>query len=137
MNTPQASLLDAVPLDLPELVCALELQRTAAQVGFDWGSLPPVLAKVQEELGELEDEVVRGASPERILDELGDLLFAIVNLARKLGLDPQTALRSTNSKFRRRFSAVERQLAQQGRQPQAASLAEMDALWERAKQEQG
>ena len=136
MTTPRAGLLDDVPTDQSELACALELQQRAAQVGFDWDSLPPVLAKVREELGELESEVTRGARRERMLDELGDLLFAVANLARKLGLDPQLALHSTNAKFRRRFAAVERQLAHQGRRPQDASLAEMDAIWEQAKREQ-
>lgn len=136
MTTPRTGLLDGVPTDQPELACALELQQRAAQVGFDWNLLPPVLAKVREELGELEAEVTRGARRERMLDELGDLLFAVANLARKLGLDPQAALHSTNAKFRRRFAVVEQQLAQQGRRPQDASLAEMDAIWERAKHEQ-
>lgn len=136
MNHLHTNLLDAVRSDQPELACALALQTLAAQVGFDWDSLPPVLAKVREELAELEAEIVHGADPERMLDELGDLLFAVVNLARKLGLDPQTALRGTNAKFRQRFGAVEWQLEQQGRRPQDASLAEMDALWEQAKHEQ-
>lgn len=135
MNIPRAGLLGDIA-DQPALACALELQQRAARVGFDWDSLPPVLAKVREELGELEAEIVRGAGRERMLDELGDLLFAVANLARKLGLDPQVALHGTNAKFRRRFAAVERQLAQQGRRPQDASLAEMDAIWEHAKHEQ-
>ncbi|MGH8415384.1 MAG: MazG nucleotide pyrophosphohydrolase domain-containing protein, partial [Gammaproteobacteria bacterium] len=94
------------------------------------------LAKVREELSELEAEIARGAGRERMLDELGDLLFAVANLARKLGLDPQVALHGTNAKFRRRFAAVERHLAHHGRRPQDASLAEMDAIWEQAKREQ-
>jgi ATP diphosphatase len=133
MNNQPASLLDSVRSDQPALACALQLQQCAAQVGFDWDSLPPVLTKIREELSELETEIALGARPEAMLDELGDLLFAVANLARKLNLDPQTALRGTNAKFRRRFAAVERQLAGQGRRPQDASLAEMDALWEHAK----
>lgn len=136
MTTPQPGLLDDVAMDQPALACALELQQRAAKVGFDWDSLPPVLAKVREELAELEAEVVSAAGRERMLDELGDLLFAVANLARKLGLDPQVALQGTNAKFRRRFAALEHQLAQQGRYPQDASLAEMDAIWEQAKREQ-
>ncbi|MDE1886899.1 MAG: hypothetical protein KGI32_02045 [Gammaproteobacteria bacterium] len=135
MTAPRTGLLDDVPADQPVLACALELQQRAAQVGFDWDSLPPVLAKVREELGELEAEITGGARRERMLDELGDLLFAVANLARKLGLDPQVALHGTNAKFRRRFAAVQQQLAQQGRRPQDASLAEMDAIWEQAKRE--
>lgn len=137
MKNQSGSLLDRVRSDQPEFTCALQLQQCAAQVGFDWDSLPPVLAKIREELGELETEIGRGTRSEAMLDELGDLLFAVANLARKLSLDPQTALRGTNAKFRRRFAAVERQLAQQGRRPQDASLAEMDALWERAKDDEG
>lgn len=136
MTNQPASLLDGVRSDQPELAYAVELQKYAAQVGFDWDSLPPVLAKVSEELAELQAEIAHGTRPERMLDELGDLLFAITNLARKLGLDPQTALRSTNTKFRRRFAAVERELARQGRRPQDASLAEMDSFWERAKRDE-
>lgn len=135
MNIPRAGLLGDIA-DQPALACALELQQRAARVGFDWDSLPPVLAKVREELGELEAEIVRGTGRERMLDELGDLLFAVANLARKLGLDPQVALHGTNAKFRRRFAAVECQLAQQGRRLEDASLAEMDAIWEQAKHEQ-
>lgn len=136
MNNRPGSLLDRVHADQPELACALQLQQCAAQVGFDWDSLPPVLAKIREELSELEIEIARGTRPEAMLGELGDLLFAVANLARKLNLDPQNALRATNAKFRRRFAAVEQQLAQQGRRPQDASLAEMDALWERAKHDE-
>ena len=136
MNNQPASLLDSVRSDQPALACALQLQQCAAQVGFDWDSLPPVLAKIREELSELETEIARGARPEAMLDELGDLLFAVANLARKLNLDPQTALCGTNAKFRRRFAVVERQLAGQGRRPQDASLAEMDTLWEHAKHDE-
>lgn len=136
MSTRSISLLDGVPANQPELARALELQRRAAQVGFDWGSMPPVVAKIHEELAELETEIAHNARPERLQDELGDLLFAVANLARKLNLDPEDVLRGTNDKFRRRFSAVERGLAKQGRRPQDASLAEMDALWEQAKHDE-
>jgi ATP diphosphatase len=136
MSIEQVSVLDGVPADQPELVRALELQRRAAQVGFDWNSMPPVLAKIREELTELETEIAHNAGPERLQDELGDLLFAVANLARKLNLDPESALHGTNAKFRRRFGAVEQGLAKQGRRPQDASLAEMDALWEAAKHDE-
>lgn len=137
MTARSTSVLDAVLSGQPELACAMALQARAAQVGFDWDSLPPVLAKIREELSELEAEIACSAGSERLLDELGDLLFAVANLARKLDLDPQIALRGTNAKFRGRFGAVERELARQGRRPQDASLAEMDAIWERAKHERG
>ena len=136
MTGSRTGVLDAVQTDQPELACAVALQACAGQVGFDWDSLSPVLAKIREELSELETEIAHSAGSERLLDELGDLLFAVANLARKLNLDPQSALRGTNAKFRRRFAAVERELARQGRRPQDASLAEMDAIWERAKHEQ-
>jgi len=136
MNTGQISLLDGVSAKQPELTRALELQRRAAQVGFDWDSMPPVLAKIREELAELEIEIARGARLERLQDELGDLLFAIANLARKLNVIPENALRGTNDKFKRRFSAMESGLAKQGRRLQDASLAEMDALWEQAKHDE-
>ncbi|MBU6509784.1 MAG: hypothetical protein KGL98_08685 [Gammaproteobacteria bacterium] len=137
MMASRTGVLNTVQPDQPELACAVALQACAAQVGFDWDSLPPVLAKIREELSELEAEIARNAGSERLLDELGDLLFAVANLARKLDLDPQNALHGTNAKFRRRFGAVERELARQGRRPQDASLAEMDAIWERAKHEHG
>lgn len=133
MSAASGSVLDGVPVDQPEMARALELQQRAAQVGFDWDSLPPVLAKVHEELAELETEIGRDAGLERLRDELGDLLFAVANLARKLGLDPVMALRGTNAKFRRRFAVIEQQLTHQGKRPQDVSLAEMDVLWELAK----
>ncbi|MGH8282900.1 MAG: MazG nucleotide pyrophosphohydrolase domain-containing protein [Gammaproteobacteria bacterium] len=136
MKDPGRSVLDGVPGDLPELTRAVEFQKRAAGVGFDWADMPPVLAKVREELAELEAELTSRASPERTQDELGDLLFASANLARKLGLDPEQALRGTNRKFQRRFRTVEVQLARQGKRPQDATLEEMDAIWEQAKHDE-
>ncbi len=127
------SALDGVPRGLPALTRALKLQRRAARVGFDWGDADPVLAKVREELDELQVEMRQGEARERLAAELGDLLFACVNLARHLAVDPEGALRAGNEKFERRFRQIETWLAEADRLPSQASLAEMDALWERAK----
>lgn len=132
----ERSLLQGVPPDLPELTRAVEFQQRAARVGFDWRQLPPVLAKIREELVELETEISGDGPRERKLDELGDLLFAVANLARKLELDPEQALRGTNRKFQRRFGIVETELAKQGKCPEQATLDEMDAIWEQAKHDE-
>lgn len=126
--------LQGVPAGLPALTRALKLQKRAAHVGFDWPDLQPVFAKVREELAELERELEAGA-PLRLSDELGDLLFAVINLARKLRVDPEQALRGTNRKFERRFQRVEHTLAGRGKRPEAASLEEMDAIWNQAKRD--
>ncbi len=131
-----ASALDGVTLGLPALTRAVKLQRKAAQVGFDWSELRPVLAKIREELEELEQELDAGAEQGAVEDELGDVLFACANLARHMNVDPETALRGTNRKFERRFRRVESWLSDQGRVPAQSTLEEMDALWERAKQEE-
>ena len=133
---PDASVLDGVPLPLPALIRAVKLQKKAARVGFDWGAIEPVLAKIEEEIAEIRHEIAVGAAPERLTDELGDVLFAVANLARHLDLDPEGALRGTNAKFTRRFQRIETWLAEQGRTPAEATLAEMDALWEQAKVEE-
>jgi len=127
-----ASVLDDVPVGLPALTRAAKLQRRAARVGFDWPEAAQVLDKIEEEAAELRAEL-RGGSPERLRDELGDLLFAAVNLARHLGVDAEAALRQTNGKFERRFRAIEGALAAQGRRPEDSSLEELEALWQRAK----
>jgi ATP diphosphatase len=115
------------------------LQNKAARVGFDWPSLGPVFGKLKEELVELEQAVAMnpgsgGGGP--IEEEFGDLLFVVANIARHLRLDPEAALRSANQKFVRRFRAVERKLATEGRTPAQSSLAEMDKLWDEAKVEE-
>jgi len=133
MKDRQASLLDDLPPDLTELSRAVELQRRAARVGFDWNQLAPVVAKIREELVELEMEINGAGEPGRKQDELGDLLFAVANLARKLEIDPEHALRGTNRKFRRRFGIVETELAKRGKRPEDACLEEMDAIWDHAK----
>lgn len=127
-----AGVLDDVPVALPALSRAAKLQKRAARVGFDWHDWRDVLVKMAEEQHELIDAVARG-DQDHIADEFGDLLFCCVNLARFLKVDPETALRGANRKFERRFRFIEQALAQQGRAPQDASLAEMDALWVEAK----
>lgn len=132
------SLLDEVPTALPALTRAIKLQSKAAKVGFDWPSLSPVLAKLKEELAELEDAIAKGAagsetSARAIDEEFGDLLFVVANLARHLKLDPEASLRAANQKFVRRFRYIEERLAADGRTPSDSDLAEMDALWNDAK----
>jgi MazG family protein len=134
-------LLDAVPLALPALTRAVKLQGKAAEVGFDWPSLKPVVDKLKEELGELEAALAREDLHERsrahIEEEFGDMLFVLANVARHLRIDPEAALRSANAKFERRFRYIERQLAAKGKRPTDSSLEEMDALWNQAKREEG
>lgn len=129
----RASVLDGVALALPSLIRAEKLQKRAARVGFDWGAAGPVIDKIEEEIGELRAEVAVGAPSDRLQDEIGDVLFAVANLARHLKIDPEAALRATNQKFERRFRYIERRLDEAGRSPEAASLAEMEALWQEAK----
>jgi nucleoside triphosphate diphosphatase len=126
-------LLASVPLALPALTRAVKLQEKAGSVGFDWNDIRTVLEKVREEADEIEADLDKGASPEAIAAEIGDLLFAAANLARHARADPESALRSANAKFMRRFRFIEEQLARQGRTPDGASLEEMDALWDEAK----
>jgi ATP diphosphatase len=126
------SLLDDVPVALPALIRAVKLQDKAAKAGFDWPSLAPVLAKMKEELAELE-ECVASANRAKIEEEFGDLLFVIANVARHLRLDPEAALRAANQKFIRRFRHIEERLAARGKTPEQSNLEEMDALWNEAK----
>ena len=133
-GTAPAGVLDGITAGLPALMQALKLQEKASTVGFDWNDPKAVLAKLREELGEIEAELAEApASAERVAEEVGDLLFAVVNLARHLKVDPDQALRRTNVKFTRRFGAIEDALAAQGRSPKDASLDEMEELWQRAK----
>lgn len=129
----QGGVLDGVPVGLPSLSRAEKLQKRAARVGFDWPVLAPVFGKIREELTELEQEVSARSDAARLSDELGDVLFAVANLARKLGVDPEQALRGTNRKFERRFRHVEARLAEGGRGPEQATLDEMDGYWDEAK----
>jgi ATP diphosphatase len=127
-----AGALAGVPVALPALTRALKLQAKAGKVGFDWNDPMAVLAKIREECDEIAAEIEAGDT-DKASTEVGDLLFAVVNLARHLGADPEATLRAANQKFERRFAAIERALAARGRAPQDATLAEMDALWDAAK----
>ena len=124
--------LAGIPLGLPGLTRATKLTARAARVGFDWPDAAAVLDKLAEEAAELRAELP-GADPARLADEMGDLLFVLANLARKLGLDPETCLRDANTKFARRFGAIEAALAAEGRTPAEATLAEMETEWQAAK----
>jgi ATP diphosphatase len=126
------SALAGVPAALPALTRALKLQGKAGKVGFDWNDPRAVLAKIREEADEIERELAAGDHVTAGA-EVGDLLFAVVNLARHLDVDPEAMLRATNQKFERRFAAIERALADRGKSPQTASLEEMDELWNEAK----
>ena len=129
-----AGALDGVARALPALMRAEKIQKRAARVGFDWASTGPVIDKIEEELGELRAEIEAGTVDHgRLTDELGDVLFAVANLARHCKVDPEVALRATNDKFERRFRYVEQRLADQGRKPADASLDEMEAFWQEAK----
>ncbi len=128
----QLSLLDDVPSALPALSRAAKLQKRAAQVGFDWPEALPVVDKVREELGEVL-EAMSENDPKAIAEELGDLLFVVVNLARHLKVDPENALRAANGKFERRFRFIEQALREAGRPIESCDLEALDALWGEAK----
>lgn len=129
-----ASVLDNVPLALPALARANKLGKRAAAVGFEWPDVSGALDKIEEEIGELRAEIAAGAHAEAER-ELGDLLFSVVNVCRYLKAEPETALRGANARFERRFRYIEERLQAQGRSPENASLAEMDALWDEAKRQ--
>jgi len=126
-------LLGGIPTSLPGLTRAVKLQAKASTVGFDWNDARLVLAKIQEEAREIEEALDAGASRETVTGEVGDLLFAVANLARHLDADPEAALRTTNAKFERRFAHIEAGLAAAGKTTAEATLEEMDALWNEAK----
>jgi MazG family protein len=133
------SRFDDVPLALPALTRAVKLQKRAAKVGFDWPSVAPFLDKANEELEELKAAVAASEqdAAKRASEELGDLLFAVANVARHLGVDPEAALRDANAKFVRRFGQIEDALARDGRKAEDATLEEMDRLWDEAKAAEG
>ncbi|MDO6460873.1 nucleoside triphosphate pyrophosphohydrolase [Granulosicoccaceae sp. 1_MG-2023] len=131
-----ASALSGITAGLPPLLRAEKLQRKAARVGFDWPDCKPVLAKIREELEEVE-EAMAAADQDHTEAEIGDLLFAVVNLARHCQLDAGTALSRTNAKFTRRFQAIEQALQAEGRDMQSATLEEMEAIWQAVKKTQG
>jgi ATP diphosphatase len=128
-----AGALAGVPLALPALSRALKLQQKAGKVGFDWNDPRAVLVKLREEIDEVEAELEAGDA-ERVAGEVGDLLFAVANLARHLRVDPEAALRGANAKFERRFAHIESRLGEASRAPADATLDEMEALWSEAKQ---
>jgi ATP diphosphatase len=129
-----AGVLDGVALGLPALTRAVKLQKRAARVGFDWPSTDEVLAKMREEMAELV-EARDSLGAEEVTEEFGDLMFVMANLARHMEVDPEAALRAANAKFTRRFEKIEAWLAEAGKTPAQSNLAEMDALWNRAKAE--
>jgi ATP diphosphatase len=126
--------LDGVALALPALMRAEKIQKRAAGVGFDWAMIGPVIDKIEEELRELRAELEAAKVEQaKVADELGDVLFAVANLARHCKVDPEVALRATNNKFEKRFRHIEQRLAKTGRKPADASLEEMETLWQEAK----
>ncbi|MBO3276473.1 nucleoside triphosphate pyrophosphohydrolase [Pseudomonas schmalbachii] len=131
----QLSLLDDVPVALPALSRAAKLQKRAAQVGFDWPEALPVVDKLREELDEVLEAMADGDAAAQA-EEVGDLLFVVVNLARHLKVDPETALRAANTKFERRFRYIEDVLRDAGRKPEECTLEELDAIWSEAKREE-
>ena len=128
----QTGALAGVPVGLPALTRALKLTNRAARVGFDWPDAEQVLEKLDEEIQELKAEL-SDANPARLTDEVGDMLFVLANLARKLNLDPETCLRHANEKFSRRFNAMEQDFEMQAKSLRELSLAEMEAGWQRVK----
>lgn len=128
-NAPAGGALHGIAIALPALTRAVKLQARAARVGFDWPDAASALPKIAEEAGELASEMATGASRDRIEDELGDLLFACANVARKLEIDPEAALRRASAKFERRFVNIEALLAADGRTPDGVDLAEFERLW--------
>lgn len=131
-GTQREPYLSGITQGLPSLMRAQKLQKKAARVGFDWPDIAPVLGKIREETLELE-EAMAGGKAEELTHELGDLLFSVVNLARKLGVDAESALAATNERFTRRFGSVEAELLAQGKELGSATLAEMDSAWDAAK----
>ncbi len=128
----QQGVLDDVPLNLPALTRAAKLQKRASQIGFDWPDISGVLDKIEEEVQELR-QAIKESDSAAIKDEMGDLLFALVNCCRHLKVEPESSLRGTNSKFERRFHFIESNLQDLGLTPDDASLEQMDALWDQAK----
>ena len=126
--------LSGVPVSMPGLTRAIKLQEKAGKVGFDWNDIHQVIIKVREEIAEIEEVLAAGGDQDRLEGEIGDLLFAVANIARHAKVDGEKALRRTNAKFERRFAFIEGALAAQGKTPAAASLEEMDQLWNEAKQ---
>ncbi|GGI68708.1 nucleoside triphosphate pyrophosphohydrolase [Shewanella gelidii] len=130
------SALDNIPVSLPALSRAVKIQKRVARVGFDWPDLGPVVDKIHEEFDEVLYEVKqKDVSPQKVQDEVGDLLFAVTNLARHLKVDPEQALRQANRKFEQRFRGVEQKALVSGKPMESHSLQELDVYWEQVKQE--
>ena len=127
------SVLDGIALAYPALLRAAKVSHRAARIGFDWPDARAVIPKLAEEIAEIEAELGAGAPRDRLEDEVGDLLFVLVNLARFVKVDPEQALRRTNAKFRKRFGYIERKLAERGKTLQDSNIEEMEALWQEAK----
>jgi MazG family protein len=136
-GTPEKTILSGVPRALPSLLRAYELSARAAAVGFDWAHAGDVLAKIEEEVAELRRAAQDERDPRRVEEELGDALFALTNLARKLGVEPEAALRRANDKFQRRFDGMERAASAQGTTLRALTLEQMEALWREQKRRDG
>jgi len=128
------TLLSGIAPALPALLRAYHIGTRAASVNFDWTKVDDVVAKIQEEVDEIREEVTKDANPERVEEEVGDLLFSIAQLARQLGVEPETALRKANDKFTRRFTAMETGIAGSGRSMQQMTLEEMEREWEKVKE---
>ncbi len=133
MGEGRKSVLEGVPMGLPAMVKAFRMQEKVKGVGFEWEKTEQVWEKVQEELSELNEEVKAGSSSERVEDEFGDLMFALINYARFIGVNPENALERTNRKFQERFSYIEQKAIETGRSLHDMSLQEMDAIWNEAK----
>jgi tetrapyrrole methylase family protein/MazG family protein len=132
----EGSMLDSVSTKLPAIMEAFQMTTKVSRVDFDWPDVPSVLEKLDEEVEELKQEVAKQATHQEIAGEVGDLLFVAVNVARLLGIDPESALKASNRKFRRRFRYIEDRLREQGRKPADSNHVEMDALWDEAKREE-
>jgi len=132
VEKPRDSILDEVPVHFPALLEGLKLTKTAAKVGFDWENADQIFDKLDEEVGELRSAIAIGDSG-NAAEEIGDLLFVVLNLARRLDVEPETALKQTNRKFRQRFKFIEDELKSSGKSLEDASLNEMDDLWNRSK----
>ncbi len=129
------SILSRIPVAMPALLRAQKITGEAAKVGFDWDSAQSVMTKIEEELEEFRDALSQG-DPGRVRDEIGDILFSIVNLGRHLNVNSEEALRAANRKFEERFLYIEERLREQGKDPASATLEDMDALWEEAKKKE-
>ena len=131
----KARVLEGISTAIPALTRAMKLQQKASRVGFDWNDATQIIGKIKEEIGELEKEIIE-KSQKGIQGELGDVLFVVVSLCRKLGVDPESALRGTNRKVEKRFDYIETELEKSGKSIQEASLEEMETLWQEAKKKE-